>query len=214
MQSFSDCHHAGRSVLRVQRHLERVIRPGVHASRSNLVARSTTGTMTTRTRASLAGDVNPDSPWVRSYRFPGRQSLAGLNRPDPAPGSQLMTRMIDSVSTDVPDGFDEVKKPRLNADAARRRGAGLLDRPGTSNARPRPSTADSNTSAARPLGFRNLTNYIARRLLESGGFRRVKERAGLFIRTFMCGHRPHMSTEPGVRLSITITADASGDRLS
>ena len=46
-----------------------------------------------------------------------------------------------------------------------------FDRPGPPTGRPRRSTAASNTFAAQPPGFRNLTNYIARSPLETGGFR-------------------------------------------
>jgi transposase len=42
-----------------------------------------------------------------------------------------------------------------------------FDRPGTSNG----PTEAINGRLEHPLGFRNLTNYIARSLLETGGFR-------------------------------------------
>jgi transposase len=46
-----------------------------------------------------------------------------------------------------------------------------FDRPGTSDGPTEAITAAWNTCAAAHSNFRNLTNYIARSLLETGGFR-------------------------------------------
>jgi transposase len=79
--------------------------------------------------------------------------------------------VIESVSHGVPAALTELRT--LGRILKQRAGDVLayLERPGTSNAPPKRSTAASNISAAA-LGFRSLTNYIARPLLETGGFRR------------------------------------------
>lgn len=46
-----------------------------------------------------------------------------------------------------------------------------LDRPGTSNGTTEAINGRLEHLRGSALGFRNLTNYIARSLLESGGFR-------------------------------------------
>ena len=46
-----------------------------------------------------------------------------------------------------------------------------FDHPHTTGGPPKPSTAASNTYADPHSGLRNLTNYITRALLETGGFR-------------------------------------------
>lgn len=46
-----------------------------------------------------------------------------------------------------------------------------FDRPGTSNGPTEAITGDNEHLRGSALGFRNLTNYIARSLLVTGGFR-------------------------------------------
>ena len=46
-----------------------------------------------------------------------------------------------------------------------------FDHPTPPMAPPKPSTDASNTYAAPPQDFRNLTHYITRALLETGGFK-------------------------------------------
>ena len=91
----------------------------------------------------------------------------GLNR-----GRDLMTQLIDSVSHDVPAALSEIT--RLGRTLKRRAGDVLayFDRPGTSNGPTEAINGRLEHLRGTALGFRNLTNYVARSLLETGGFRR------------------------------------------
>ena len=91
--------------------------------------------------------------------------------PDPVEGKQIMTALIEAIGTDVPAALAEV---RTLGKTLHRRQVDILaffDHPGTSNG---PSEAINGLiehlrGTAR--GFRNLTHYIARSLLDAGGFR-------------------------------------------
>jgi transposase len=78
-----------------------------------------------------------------------------------------MEKLIASVSQGVPAALSEVitlgRTLKKRADDV----LAYFDRPAPATVR----LADSSTCATQPLGFRNLTNYIARSLLETGGFR-------------------------------------------
>ena len=73
--------------------------------------------------------------------------------------------------TRVPRGLTEL----ITLGRTRKRQAGdhgLLRQPHTpATAPPKPSAAASNTYAAPPQDLRNLTHYITRSLLETGGFK-------------------------------------------
>lgn len=90
---------------------------------------------------------------------------------EPAPRPELMARLIDSISTGVPKALAEITKLGRTL---KKRAADVLayfDRPSTSNG---PTEAINGRLEHLPgsaLGLRNLTNYIARSLLETGGFR-------------------------------------------
>jgi transposase len=91
---------------------------------------------------------------------------------DRAQGRQQMQKLIDTLSHGVPAALRELV---TLGRALRRRRAGdvpaYFDRPGSSNG---PTEAINGRLAhlrGSALGFRNLTNYIARSLLETGGFR-------------------------------------------
>jgi hypothetical protein len=84
---------------------------------------------------------------------------------------ELMVKLIDSVSTGVPTALVEVTKLGRTL---KKRAADVLayfDRPGTSNGPTEAINGRLEHLRGSALGFRNLTNYIARCLLESGGFR-------------------------------------------
>lgn len=91
--------------------------------------------------------------------------------PDPVEGKQIMTALIEAIGTNVPAPLAEV---RTLGKTLHRRQVDILaffDHPGTSNG---PSEAINGLiehlrGTAR--GFRNLTHYIARSLLDAGGFR-------------------------------------------
>ena len=89
----------------------------------------------------------------------------------PARRKELMTALIGSISTGVPAALVEVTKLGRTL---KKRAADVLayfDRPGTSNGPTEAINGRLEHLRGSALGFRNLTNYIARSLLESGGFR-------------------------------------------
>ena len=83
----------------------------------------------------------------------------------------MMQAVIDAVTTGVPATLVEIR--RLGRTLTQRAIdiLAFFDRPGTSNG---PTEAINGRLEHLPgsaLGFRNLTHYIARSLLEAGGFR-------------------------------------------
>ncbi|MDK9668796.1 transposase [Propionibacterium freudenreichii] len=86
-------------------------------------------------------------------------------------GRELMARLIDSISTGVPKALVEITKLGRTL---KKRAADVLayfDRPSTSNGPNEAINGRLEHLRGSALGFRNLTNYIARSLLETGGFR-------------------------------------------
>ncbi|MGW8493893.1 ISL3 family transposase, partial [Micrococcus luteus] len=86
-------------------------------------------------------------------------------------GRELMARLIDSISTGVPKALVEITKLGRTL---KKRAADVLayfDRPSTSNGPTEAINGRLEHLRGSALGFRNLTNYIARSLLETGGFR-------------------------------------------
>ena len=90
---------------------------------------------------------------------------------DKTTGRQLLQAVIDSVATGVPAPLIELR--RLGRTLTQRAADVLafFDRPGTSNGPTEAINGRLEHLRGSALGFRNLTNYIARSLLESGGFR-------------------------------------------
>jgi len=82
-----------------------------------------------------------------------------------------MRAVIDSVSRGVPGALIEIitlggtlKKRAVDVPA-------YFERPGTSNGPTEAINGRLEHLRGSALGFRNFTNYIARSLLETGGFR-------------------------------------------
>ena len=86
-------------------------------------------------------------------------------------GRATMTALIESVATGVPAALVEL---RQLGRTLKQRAADVLayfDRPHTSNGPTEAINGRLEHLRGSALGFRNLTNYIARSLLETGGFR-------------------------------------------
>jgi transposase len=82
-----------------------------------------------------------------------------------------MQQLIGSISHSVPTVLREVI---TLGRTLKRRAVDVLayfDRPGTSNGPTEAINGRLEHLRGSALGFRNLTNYIARSLLETGGFR-------------------------------------------
>ena len=97
--------------------------------------------------------------------------IAAYRDPDKASGQATMRQLIDSLATGVPTALHELRT--LGRTLARRAGDVLayFDRPGTSNGPTEAINGRLEHLRGSALGFRNLSHYIARSLLETGGFR-------------------------------------------
>jgi transposase len=97
--------------------------------------------------------------------------IAAYRDPDRTRGRQAMVTLIETLSRGVPAALTELR--RLGRTLRRRVGDVLayFDRPGTSNGPTEAINGRLEHLRGSALGFRNLTNYIARCLLEAGGFR-------------------------------------------
>jgi transposase len=97
--------------------------------------------------------------------------VAAYREPDKTEGKRMMQAVIDALSHSVPDALTELI---TLGRTLKRRAADVLaffDRPGTSNGPTEAINGRLEHLRGSALGFRNLTNYIARSLLEAGGFR-------------------------------------------
>jgi transposase len=111
--------------------------------------------------------VEVEATWAVYQRM-----IAAYREPDRTKGRQLMTRLIACIGRDVPAALTEVVT--LGRTLTKRAGDILayFDRPGTSNGPTEAINGRLEHLRGTALGFRNLANYIARSLLETGGFRR------------------------------------------
>ena len=100
-----------------------------------------------------------------------QRMIAAYREPDRTRGRHLMEQVIASVSHGVPGALREVIT--LGRTLTKRAGDVLayFDRPGTSNGPTEAINGRLEHLRGSALGFRNLTHYIARSLLEAGGFR-------------------------------------------
>ena len=107
-----------------------------------------------------------------------QQMITAYREPDRKLGRQLMQQLIDGISQGVPSVLPEII---TLGRTLRRRAADVLayfDRPGTSNGPTEAINGRLEHLRGSALGFRNLAHYIARCLLEAGGFR-PQMRSGL-----------------------------------
>jgi transposase len=127
-----------------------------------------TDRQTGRLQVLFAGDTHVEvhATWGVYQRM-----VAAYREPDRRRGRELMVKLIDHVSRGVPAALVEIT---VLGRTLTRRAADVLayfDRPGTSNGPTEAINGRLEHLRGSALGFRNLTNYIARSLLESGGFR-------------------------------------------
>jgi transposase len=100
-----------------------------------------------------------------------QRMIAAYRTEDRRQGRELMIKLIESISAGVPKALTEITTlgrtltKRVNDVLA------YFDRPGTSNGPSEAINGRLEHLRGSALGFRNLTNYIARSLLETGGFR-------------------------------------------
>ncbi len=89
----------------------------------------------------------------------------------PAEGKKIMIRIIDQLKTGVPAGLAELRT--LGQTMQRRRDdiLAFFDHPGTSNGPTEAVNGLLEHLRGTARGFRSIVNYIARCLLDAGGFR-------------------------------------------
>ena len=100
-----------------------------------------------------------------------QRMIAAYRDQDRRHGRELMVKLIASISTGVPKALTEII---TLGRTLKKRTADVLayfDRPGTSNGPTEAINGRLEHLRGTALGFRNLTNYITRSLLETGGFR-------------------------------------------
>ena len=100
-----------------------------------------------------------------------QRMIAAYRHPDRDQGKNLMAALINSISAGVPKGLAEIT---TLGRTLKQRAADVLayfERPGTSNGPTEAINGRLEHLRGSALGFRNLTHYIARSLLETGGFR-------------------------------------------
>lgn len=100
-----------------------------------------------------------------------QQIIAAYRDPDRTAGRARMQKLIDTISTGVPAALTEVIT--LGRTLSRRADDVLayFDRPHTSNGPTEAINGRLEHLRGIALGFRNITHYVARCLLEAGGFR-------------------------------------------
>jgi transposase len=110
--------------------------------------------------------VEVEATWTMYQR-----TVAAYREPDRRKGRAMMAALIATLSTGVPKPLQELA---ALGRTLKKRAADVLayfDRPGTSNGPTEAINGRLEHLRGSALGFRNLTNYIARSLLETGGFR-------------------------------------------
>ena len=127
-----------------------------------------TGRQQARLDALFAGDdhVEVEVTW-HVYQ----EMVTAYRDPVPAHGKARLQALIQAISHGVPAALTEVI---VLGRTLKRRAVDLLayfDRPGTSNGPSEALNGRLEHLRGSALGFRNLTHYIARSLLETGGFR-------------------------------------------
>jgi transposase len=121
-----------------------------------------------RLEALFAADehVEVEATWGIYQRM-----IAAYREPNRTRGRELMRTLIETVSHGVPAALSEII---TLGRTLKKRATDILayfDRPGTSNGPTEAINGRLEHLRGSALGFRNLTNYIARSLLETGGFR-------------------------------------------
>jgi transposase len=127
-----------------------------------------TDKQTRRLKELFAADehVEVEATWGIYQRM-----IAAYREPERARARTSMQQLINSISHGVPAALSEVI---TLGRTLKKRAADVLayfDRPGTSNGPTEAINGRLEHLRGSALGFRNLTNYIARSLLETGGFR-------------------------------------------
>jgi transposase len=121
-----------------------------------------------RLDALFTGDthVEVEATWHMYQR-----TVAAYREPDRRKGRAMMAALITTLSTGVPRPLQELITLGRTLNKRAADVLAYFDRPGTSNGPTEAINGRLEHLRGSALGFRNLTNYVARSLLETGGFR-------------------------------------------
>ena len=100
-----------------------------------------------------------------------QRTVAAYREPDRRKGRAMMAALITTLSAGVPKTLTELITFGRTLNRRATDVLAYFDRPGTSNGPTEAINGRLEHLRGSALGFRNLTNYIARSLLEAGGFR-------------------------------------------
>ena len=98
-------------------------------------------------------------------------TIAAYREPDRARGQAMMAKLIETLSHGVPAALSDVTTLGRTLKKRAPDVLAYFERPGTSNGPTEAINGRLEHLRGIALGFRNLTHYIARSLLETGGFR-------------------------------------------
>ena len=115
--------------------------------------------------------TNPDHVEVEATWGILQRMIAAYRHPDRATARAAMTAVIDSLRDGVPAALVELRRLGRTLNQRAADVLAYFERPGTSNGPTEALNGRLEHLRGSALGFRNLTNYIARSLLETGGFR-------------------------------------------
>ena len=110
--------------------------------------------------------VDVEVTWAAYQRL-----ITAYRDPDRAAGRRDLTKLIATLRTGVPAALIELRRLGRTLNSRAPDILAYFDRPGTSNGPTEAINGRLEHLRGSALGFRNLSNYIARSLLESGGFR-------------------------------------------
>src|SRR5690606_24567650 len=100
-----------------------------------------------------------------------QRMITAYRHPDRTQGRAMMSAVIDSVTRGVPAALSELVTLGRTLTKRAADVLAFFDLPGTSNGPTEAINGRLEHLRGSALGFRNLTHYIARSLLEAGGFR-------------------------------------------
>lgn len=121
-----------------------------------------------RLTALFTGDahVQVEATWSIYQRM-----ISAYRDPDRTRGKATMVTLIAALGSGVPAALTELRRLGRTLTQRATNVLAYFDRPGTSNGPTEALNGRLEHLRGSALGFRNLTNYIARSLLETGGFR-------------------------------------------
>ena len=115
--------------------------------------------------------TNPDHVEVEATWGILQRMIAAYRHPDRTSGRTAMVAVIHALRDGVPAALIELRRLGRTLNQRAPDVLAYFDRPGTSNGPTEALNGRLEHLRGSALGFRNLTNYIARALLETGGFR-------------------------------------------